>query len=517
MAKNVFAVGSPQASYCPVLLSHDVSVVPECLNGSFSQEMTAPTTPPFPENGGGKRPVFDGVELLLMGQATPPDMLQHNISRLGAEFKDDEHRREFSWPEMSPELEKLLSPESISSWDFDLFRLNELTKGRPLAILAFTLINMHGIITKLKIDETVLKRHITLLAGPAHDIGHPGVNNAFLIKQKHPIADKYNNTSVLETHHATLALDLMKEQDKDVLSFLSAERKEYLRQYLKDLVLHTDLSLHNKIIDRLEKAKAHTKNMDLSDPEDRKFTLQTLLHAADLSNPCKPWNIHVQWTHAILAEFFSQGDLERQMGLEVIPMLDRNVSCGRTAQKNFFIGFVRPLFHLCADAIRMPSRRSKIGVRSAWSSWTRTLHDGPSLDFELPQARSSVNFLGANFRVHSGPSPLSTASPTHCGVAGRGRRSTWQAAARRAWLTVCPALPPVSEVTASPPGRVPGRQAGRLVSDSHRRQRVRVLVAADSVPYARYYGNSSAGAARGASGPGIMAWHANLSAGHGLN
>ena len=31
-----------------------------------------------------------------------------------------------------------------------------------------------------------------------------------------------------------------------------------------------------------------------------------LLHTADLSNPCKEWRIHVQWTHAILAEFFSQ-------------------------------------------------------------------------------------------------------------------------------------------------------------------------------------------------------------------
>uniref|UniRef100_A0A7S4NRZ4 Phosphodiesterase n=1 Tax=Guillardia theta TaxID=55529 RepID=A0A7S4NRZ4_GUITH len=372
-----------------------LSVRDDVIEGPFVQEMTATTTPPFPENGAGKRPVFDGVELLLLGHATPPDMLQHHIARLGAEFKDDEHRKQFSWPEMSDELEKLLSPESISSWDFDLFRLNELTKGRPLAVLAFALIHMHGLMTKLKIDETVLKRYlvafedmyntcmyhnpmhaadvmqalsylvrgeieesiapdelfITLLAGPAHDIGHPGVNNAFLIKQQHPIAIKYNNTSVLETHHATLALDLMAEPDKDVLSFLSAERKDYLRHYLKELVLHTDLSLHNKIIKRLEEAQAHTKNMDLSDPEDRKFTLQTLLHAADLSNPCKPWNIHVQWTHAILAEFFSQGDLEREMGLEVIPMLDRNASCGRTAQKNFFIGFVRPLFHLCVNAI----------------------------------------------------------------------------------------------------------------------------------------------------------------------
>jgi len=135
-----------------------LSVRDDVIEGPFVQEMTATTTPPFPENGAGKRPVFDGVELLLLGHATPPDMLQHHIARLGAEFKDDEHRKQFSWPEMSDELEKLLSPESISSWDFDLFRLNELTKGRPLAVLAFALIHMHGLMTKLKIDETVLKR-----------------------------------------------------------------------------------------------------------------------------------------------------------------------------------------------------------------------------------------------------------------------------------------------------------------------------------------------------------------------
>jgi len=53
------------------------------------------------------------------------------------------------------------------------------------------------------------------------------------------------------------------------------------------------------------------------DKGQRLLALQALLHAADLSNPCKKWEIHVQWTHAIVAEFFSQGDLERHVGLEV--------------------------------------------------------------------------------------------------------------------------------------------------------------------------------------------------------
>jgi hypothetical protein len=77
--------------------------------------------------------------------------------------------------------------------------------------------------------------------------------------------------------------------------------------------------------------------------------MQTLLHTADLGNPCKPWKIHIQWTHAIVAEFFSQGDLERSEGKPISPMCDRNENCGRSSQKNFIKFFVRPLFVLCGE------------------------------------------------------------------------------------------------------------------------------------------------------------------------
>ena len=123
----LFALFSVGLRFSAAQQCKSISGGDDVIEGPIVQEMTATTTPPFPENGAGKRPVFDGVELLLLGHATPPDMLQHHIARLGAEFKDDEHRKQFSWPEMSDELEKLLSPESVSSWDFDLFRLNEVS------------------------------------------------------------------------------------------------------------------------------------------------------------------------------------------------------------------------------------------------------------------------------------------------------------------------------------------------------------------------------------------------------
>mmetsp|Transcript_78581 Transcript_78581/g.127479 ORF Transcript_78581/g.127479 Transcript_78581/m.127479 type:complete len:400 (-) Transcript_78581:50-1249(-) len=367
---------------------------------------TAPaTTPPFPNNGPGLRPSFDGVELLLLDHATPPQKLLAHIDKLGTEIEVAAKKPAadvnavLPWPRMTPELTELLTLEAITTWDYDLIRLNTVTNGKPLALLAYAIIESYGLLEKLKIDVTKLKRYllsfeatyntcmyhnpmhaadvmhafayllrgslaaamsseellIALLAGPAHDLGHPGVNNALLIKQKHPVTVTFP-TSVLENHHAALAVAWMEQPDKDVLSFLDgrtdgAKKKMELRQMLKDLVLYTDMSLHGKIMERLNALESKKQSLDMTKFEDRLLTLQTLLHAADLSNPCKKWEIHIQWTHAIVAEFFSQGDLERHMGLEVTPMLDRTLGCGRTSQKGFFIHFIRPLFVLCGQVL----------------------------------------------------------------------------------------------------------------------------------------------------------------------
>ena len=51
--------------------------------------------------------------------------------------------------------------------------------------------------------------------------------------------------------------------------------------------------------------------------------LQNMVHCADLSNPTKPLELYRQWTDRIMEEFFRQGDLEREHGLDISPMCDR--------------------------------------------------------------------------------------------------------------------------------------------------------------------------------------------------
>lgn len=52
-----------------------------------------------------------------------------------------------------------------------------------------------------------------LFAALMHDVDHPGNNNEFEINSKSPLALIYNDTSVLESHHASLAFRLLEKED----------------------------------------------------------------------------------------------------------------------------------------------------------------------------------------------------------------------------------------------------------------------------------------------------------------
>lgn len=62
-----------------------------------------------------------------------------------------------------------------------------------------------------------------------------------------------------------------------------------------------------------------------------------MVHCADLSNPTKPLELYRQWTDRIMVEFFTQGDRERDKGMEISPMCDKhNASIEKSQVKHTF-------------------------------------------------------------------------------------------------------------------------------------------------------------------------------------
>ena len=48
-----------------------------------------------------------------------------------------------------------------------------------------------------------------------------------------------------------------------------------------------------------------------------------MVHCADLSGPTKPLSLYRKWCGRITEEFFQQGDKEREAGMDISPMCDR--------------------------------------------------------------------------------------------------------------------------------------------------------------------------------------------------
>lgn len=228
---------------------------------------------------------------------------------------------------------------------------------------------------------TALDHFMALAAAAMHDVGHPGTNNIYQSKTMSPLAVRYNDRSILENMHVALAFETM-QSDPECNWFKllvgdredhSANLQQYVRKGLISMVLATDMAKHSGHVKELvtlaeEATEAEDSLVEsplnaLKGAEKQKalerklFLLETVLHAADISNPCKPRPMMLGWTRRVLAEFWAQGDTERELGLEVSPLCDRMAGMASVPKGQLgFITFVvlpffKPLAQLVEEAV----------------------------------------------------------------------------------------------------------------------------------------------------------------------
>lgn len=85
--------------------------------------------------------------------------------------------------------------------------------------------------------------------------------------------------------------------------------------------------------------------------EDRKLDginkrslLKALVHAADINNVTRPFEIAKEWGVRVVKEFFHQGDKERRLNLEVSMLCDRHTTNFAKSQIGFSQFMVVPYF-----------------------------------------------------------------------------------------------------------------------------------------------------------------------------
>ena len=187
-----------------------------------------------------------------------------------------------------------------------------------------------------------------LLSAFVHDVGHNGTSNDFLVKTADPLAIKYNDQSVLENYHISIAWNSLLINENNFIEDMEDPQK--FRSLLIKLILATDNSKHFEKLGHLSNPKysgtIEEKNGSGNlQYNDKNFVMEILIHAADISNPTKRFRIYGQWVDRIMDEFYALGDLEQKKGMPVSQLYRRDFSRAKV-QHGFLQYFVQPLFTL---------------------------------------------------------------------------------------------------------------------------------------------------------------------------
>ena len=193
------------------------------------------------------------------------------------------------------------------------------------------------LICELSLEE----RGLLLISSAIHDFKHPGLSNAFLVNTGHRISRVYNDQSVLENYHLSSAFEVIRDRPRcNLFAGIENSKVQAYRRIMICLVLHTDFEKHKG---DFEKLQGVVKKSAL-DAEDRLLIMEELIHAGDISNASRNWNMCNQWADLVMEEFFNQGDIERERNLNVSPMCDRYNTNIPEVQIFFISNFVMPVF-----------------------------------------------------------------------------------------------------------------------------------------------------------------------------
>ncbi|KAL9554632.1 hypothetical protein PS6_003314 [Mucor atramentarius] len=247
-----------------------------------------------------------------------------------------------------------------------------------------------------------------MLAALFHDIGHPGNNNNFEVSCHTERAQQYNNLSVLESHSSSIALELLEKHN--YLRNVESKSREYgcpmtqeeFKSSIVKMILATDMVCHFTLKDNIailhDKIKSSSQMQQLfqstvsiestlkplfnacNDPfeyfksnhfsqstttiaactkttadttvldkNERLMMCNILIHAADVSNPCRPWSVFHQQSRLVCVEFFRQGEQELSLGLPVSPNMDQKIANPSKINVGFIDFIVHPYFEALSE------------------------------------------------------------------------------------------------------------------------------------------------------------------------
>jgi hypothetical protein len=188
-----------------------------------------------------------------------------------------------------------------------------------------------------------------LITAITHDVDHPGRNNQWEIYTHSPLAQKYNNLSVLERHSLDLTRELMNRPECQFHAPMSAGDVEEGLRLLEEAILATDFAMHRDFLAAFSAAlKEEPGAIRNGTPQFQMLVCKALIKAADIANTTRPYPQARVWGLRVMKEFWAQGVLEKQHAFPVGPLNDPEKVNLNQAQAGFIKFAAMELYELLA-------------------------------------------------------------------------------------------------------------------------------------------------------------------------
>jgi hypothetical protein len=209
--------------------------------------------------------------------------------------------------------------------------------------------------------------------------------------------------------HCAKLFEILRDPQNDLFGEFDKQERKDARSVIIDSILHTDMVQHNAIVQELQVLHEVNSAVLISGDTDQRSEVfikskalmrRLFVHAADISNPVKPFIICKKWANLILDEFFSQGDAEKEAGIPVQMLNDRDSVNRPNSQIGFIEFLVAPLFFVSAQLLPDLRPLAVMCVENAehWvTEWQMTKLPKPSED-EVKGVQDRMGKLAARLR-----------------------------------------------------------------------------------------------------------------------
>ncbi|XP_028676111.1 cAMP and cAMP-inhibited cGMP 3',5'-cyclic phosphodiesterase 10A isoform X1 [Erpetoichthys calabaricus] len=181
---------------------------------------------------------------------------------------------------------------------------------------------MYAILQRHQDLFTELEKKGLLVACLCHDLDHRGYSNSYLQKFDHPLAALYS-TSTMEQHHFSQTVSILQLEGHNIFSNLTSSEYEQVLEIIRKAIIATDLALY--FGNRKQLVELSTSGvLDLNNHSHRDRVIGLMMTACDLCSVTKLWPVTRLTANDIYAEFWAEGDEMKKIGMQPIPMMDRD-------------------------------------------------------------------------------------------------------------------------------------------------------------------------------------------------